>query len=260
MLHHTINKPVGATRGESDLSTVLKWALRYSNWLEDRVRLNRVRTRAALLDVEIADESQVEMKKRQLRRDDPLRAGIYVHGSGESVALHNLQINADQAEPDGKALRLAIVAGAGLGLHYFGEGESINYATAKEMGEPAARFYGERQRHMVRLVLDLVELAYHRHLLATGKQGPAGGDLRLEASVTEVARADNEALAAAARDMVGALAQMRAQGWIDDATAIRLAFKFAGEMIDEEEIARILDTVSASSEESEQSENPSDPS
>ena len=58
--------------------------------------------------------------------------------------------------------------------------------------------------------------------------------------VTETARADNLALSEAARHIVQALSQMRTQGWIDDATAIQLAFKFAGEPIPQEEIERIL--------------------
>ena len=40
----------------------------------------------------------------------------------------------------------------------------------------------------------------------------------------EVARADNESLAIAARDVVQALAQMKARGWVDDQTAAALAF------------------------------------
>ena len=33
---------------------------------------------------------------------------------------------------------------------------------------------------------------------------------------------------------------MRALGWIDDPTAVKLAFKFAGEPLGDEEIKRIL--------------------
>ena len=82
-----------------------------------------------------------------------------------------------------------------------------------------------------------------------------------KARTTEVARADNQSLAIAARDVVGALAQMKAQGWIDDTTATRLAFKFAGEQIDEEEIARILETAKeeppAEQEQNEEQDNES---
>jgi hypothetical protein len=240
MLHFAVNRPIGATRGESDLTPILPWCRRYSEWLKDRVRLNRQRTRQGLLDVEIADDALVETKKQQLRTRNPVEAGIYVHGPGETVALHSLKIEADDAEKDGQVLRLAIAAGANIGLHYLGEGESTNYATAKEMGEPTARFYGDRQTEFKTFLTDLVTVAYQRFLMANGNGSQTPDDLQLEAHAPEVARADNESLAKAAADIVAALREMREVGWITDDLAVKMAFKFAGEPIGEEEIKRIL--------------------
>lgn len=238
MLHFAVNRPIGATRGEGDLGTVLPWAKRYSEWLKDRVRLNRRRTRQGVLDVTINDDTMVEEKRRQLATSNPLDHGIYVHGPGESVAMHNLAIDARDAKEDGKALRLAVVTGANVALHYIGEGEGTNYATAQEMGEPTARFYTDRQTQLCTFLGDLVKAAYKRKV-ALGKAQPLK-DLQLVTSVAEVARADNESLAKAARDVVGALCDMKEQGWIDDATAMRIAFKFTGETLTEDEIKYIL--------------------
>ena len=249
MLHYTINQPLGATRGEGDLTPVLPWARRYSEWLKDRVRLNRIRTRQGMLDVEIADDTMVQDKRQQLRTTNPVEAGIYVHGPGEKTLMHNLQIAADDAEKDGRVLRLAVAAGSNLALHYLGEGEATNYATAKEMGEPTARFFTDRQTDIRRIVEDLISAAYARKVAAAKATWPADGDLRLSTAVTEVARADNQALALAARHIVFALTMMRAEGWVDDATAVRLAFKFAGEALAEEEIANILASPSPPEEE-----------
>ena len=221
MLHWAVNKPIDATRGESDLTPVLPWALRYSEWLKDRVRLNRQRTRAGILDVEVADDTQVEAKRRQLRTSNPIEAGIYVHGPGETVTMHNLRIDANQAAEDGKVLRLAIATGTNLALHYLGEGESTNYSTAKEMGEPTARFYADRQQDIIWALQDMITVAYRRSCLVTGTELPQ--DLELQVTVTEVARADNESLAKAARDIVTALSDMRTAGWITDELAIKLA-------------------------------------
>ena len=58
----------------------------------------------------------------------------------------------------GLVLRLAIATGAHLGLHYLGEGERTNYATAKEMGEPTARFFSDRQEQLIWMIEDLVSL------------------------------------------------------------------------------------------------------
>jgi len=242
MLHYVVNRPIGATRGEGDLTPILPWAKRYSEWLKDRVRLNRLRTRQGMLDVEIADDRMVEEKRQQLRTSNPVEAGIYVHGPGEKVAMQSLNIAADDAEKDGRVLRLAIAAGANVGLHYFGEGEGVNYATAKAMGEPAARFYSERQEAFLGMVSDLVTVAWWRYVAQMRGQLPDWErDLGIVVSAPEVAREDNESLAKAAAQIVAALATMRKLGWITDERAIELAFKFAGEPLPKEEVEHILE-------------------
>jgi len=177
-----------------------------------------------------------------LRTTNPIEAGIYVHGSGEKVNFHSLDIKAADVKDDGRALRLAIASGGNVGLHYLGEGEAVNYSTAKEMGEPTARFYTERQNDLRWFVEDLVSVAYRRSV-AMG-QSVAVDDLAINTSVAEVARADNQSLALAAKDAVEAFLGMARAGWIDRRTAIRLAFKFAGESPGEEEIERILKDAS----------------
>jgi hypothetical protein len=249
MLHFAVNRPIGAVRGESDLTPILPWAKRYSEWLKDRVRLNRQRTRQGMLDIEVADETMVEEKRQQLRRTNPLEAGIYVHGSGEQVNLHSLNLDAKDAQDDGLALRLAIAAGANVGLHYLGEGEAVNYATAKEMGEPTSRFYQDRQTEVIGFLCKILTVAYQRYKVSRGEDPPAR--LELNAQALEVARADNEALANAAASIVAAFVQMRGRGWIDDETAVRLAFKFAGENLTQEQIETILATETEPAEEME---------
>jgi hypothetical protein len=238
MLHMAVNRVIGATRGEGDLTPVLKWALRYSNWLEDRVRLNRIRTRTGLLDIKITEDTQVEAKRQQLMKDDPMESGIYVHGSGETINYHALKIEAAEAAEDGKALRLAIAVGGQVGLHYLGEGAATNYATAKEMGEPTARFYQERQGDLCAFLVELAAVAWNRYALVNGRRHY--DDPAITAAALEVARADNAGLATAVKSVVEAFTSMKTQGWIDDLTAARLAFKFAGELMDETEIKKIL--------------------
>jgi hypothetical protein len=241
MLHVAVNRPIGATRGESDLTPVLPWAKRYSEWLKDRVRLNRIRTRQAILHLRISDPSLVEEKRQQMRTDNPIEKGIYVSGPDEELIAHALEIGSGDAEDDGRALRLACATAGNVGLHYLGEGETVNYATAKEMGEPTTRFYAERQQDLIYAAEEILTAAYRRHCLVTGRDFPGHGELQLSASAGEVARQDNQALASAARDVVEALAQMKAMGWIDDQTAASIAFKFAGEPLGQDEIERILD-------------------
>jgi len=170
-------------------------------------------------------------------------AGIYVHGPGEVTTMHTLSIDSADAKEDGVILRLAIATGANAALHYLGEGETVNYATAKEMGEPTARFFTERQGDLTGFLCDLVTAAYRRKaaLGLAPALDPAEMDLRV--SVTEPARADNLTLAQAAREIVSALGDMIRLGIADRPTAARMAYKFAGEALAEDEIAAILDNA-----------------
>jgi hypothetical protein len=254
MLHFAVNRPIGATRGESDLTPALPWAKRYSEWLKDRVRLNRIRTRQAILHLRISDPALVEQKRQQLRTHNPIETGIYVSGPDEELIAHALGIGAGDAEDDGRTLRLAVATAGNVGLHFLGEGETVNYATAKEMGEPTTRFYAERQEDLIHVAKQIVTSAYRRYKIVTTGSDPAvsvadgtsAGACQVRRSLTataaEVARKDNESLALAAKDIVQALAQMREHGWIDDKTAIPLAFKFAGEPLGQDQIERILQT------------------
>ncbi len=64
MLHYSINRPAGALHGESDLAPVLKWLGRYTQWLEDRARLNRFR-QTFLFQVKARFTSEAERSARQ---------------------------------------------------------------------------------------------------------------------------------------------------------------------------------------------------
>jgi hypothetical protein len=237
MLHFAVNRPLGATRGEGDLTPILPWARRYTAWLKDRVRLNAQRTKQGLLLVQVSDDSLVEAKRAAVEQQNPLESGAYVYGPGEEVEMPTLNIGAADAEQDGKALRLAIATGSNTGLHYLGEGGDVNYATAKEMGEPTTRFYAERQGQFVTMLETLVTAAYNRFTQSDRTRR----EMQFVTTIAEVARADNQALATAAAQIALALQTAKMEGWVNNETAARLFFKFAGELFSEEEIMEMLD-------------------
>lgn len=239
LLHYTINKVVGATRGESDLTPVLPWARRYVEWLKERVRTNRIRNDLAAAEVIVDDDSQVEQKRKQYAAEPPTGGGIFVHGKGEELKFPSANIGAYEAEKDGLALRLAVAAGADIPLHFLAEGSSATRSTAEEMGDPTLRHYRMRQVCLVEIITDLVETAYARRCATLGERMAV--DMGLVVDVPDVSRVDSQALAAAAKAVVEAFAVMKANGWITDELAIRLSFKFAGEVLSEEQIKEILE-------------------
>ncbi len=234
MLHYAINRPVGAVRGEGDLTPILPWLRRYREWLEDRVRVNRFKN-AFLWTVTLrnARPGDIERKRHEYSRP-PAPGSVIVADENETWTPIAPHLEASAAEADGKALRLMVAAGAGIPLHFLSEGESATKATAAEMGNPTFRHYYHRQLFFVEMVKDLVRTAYER-AAAIGKVRPYG-DLKLRHAVTDLTTEDNRELAQAAKDMVEALSAMKANGWIDDETAISLALKFAGEIVNPQDI------------------------
>ncbi len=81
MLHHSINRPIGALLGESDLTTMLPWLQRYSRMLEDRVRLHWA-IRAFLWIVTVPPDKLKE--KREQYKTPPDSGSVIVKDSTET--------------------------------------------------------------------------------------------------------------------------------------------------------------------------------
>jgi hypothetical protein len=239
LVHFAVNKPVGATRGESDLTPLLPWARRYTDWLKDRVKYNKIRTELATAEIILDDDTQVSAKREQYRADPPTSGSIFVHGRGEELKFPGANIASFEVESDGKAMRLAMATAGDVPLHFFSEGDSATRATAVEMGDPTHRFYRQRQKELGHFLCHLTEIAYRRRSALLGARVPV--DLGIEAEMPDISRADNMAMASAAGSIVQAFATMADRGWITDELAIRLSFKFAGEILTDEEIEKILE-------------------
>ncbi len=127
MLHYAINRPLGALLGESDLTTLLPWLLRYSRMLEDRVRLHwALRSFLWLVTV----PSQRVREKAEQYRTPPEAGSIVVHDEGERWEAVTPQVRGADAAPDLKAVRGMIDAGSGYPPHWRGEAADANLATA----------------------------------------------------------------------------------------------------------------------------------
>jgi len=227
VLHYAINRPAGCTRGEGDLAPILPWLRRYKEWLEDRVRVNRYRNAFVWkVTVQGAGESELRRRRAELLRPPP-PGSVVVTNEGEKWEAVNPQVQAQEAESDGKALRLMVAAGAGVPLHFLAEGDSATRATAAEMGDPTFRHYRQRQMFFCHMLVDIATVALRRAEQIGRIALPA--ELRVVAEAGDITRDDNLRLAQAAREISEALDVMVEHGWVDEEAARRWAFRFAGE-------------------------------
>lgn len=229
MLHFAVNVPEGGVRGSGDLDPILDWMRRYNNFLRDRAAINHVKSRVVWdLQIDGADATEVERQKRAFLTSLEGDIGVFAHN--DAVALKPLfaGIASDTTDTDSRAMRLMIATGANAALHHFGEGDSANRASATSSDRSMLSHYLTRRGEVLEFCAELIERAAMRAHAAGHLTVPKKG-LGLVAQVEELTREDNLMLAQATNQIVSALTQAKAEGWIDDATAQGLVFKFAGE-------------------------------
>lgn len=245
MYHYAVNRPGGCIRGASDLAPALIWLKMYSNWLQDRARLNWA-ARMFLWFVTVPS-GKVDAKQQQYKAP-PSSGSIIVHDEGETWELKTPAIRAPDAKDDGRAIKRMAAVATGTPLHHLSDEENANLATATAMQEPANRHYARRQRFFTSMLRDLAANAYNLWL-ARGEHRWAPVTYRdITASVQEIVRDDNLKLAQAGRAITTMLAQLRDQltatgiPLTDDINrlTLNLALKFAGEVKDAPAIDKLL--------------------
>jgi hypothetical protein len=236
IMHYAINKPVGAKHGESDLAPMLRWLSRYAAWLEDRARLNRFRnTFIFWVKAKFANQAERLERQAELNRNPPNPGSILVSDETEEWSVLSPKLEAHQASEDGLALKKMIAVGSGNPMHFLAEPEGATRTTAESSGGPTFRHYQQRQTFFLWMIQDLAKVAVRRRKAYDYK---IREDAEVKVSGTDISARDNASLAVASGAVIGSFAQLRDRGLIDDAEFLRLAYRFAGEVIDVEDMLR----------------------
>jgi hypothetical protein len=234
ILHYAVNRPVGARRGESDLAPLLRWLSRYAAWLEDRARLNRYRN-TFIFWVKARFGSQAERLARQaeLNANPPGPGSILVTDETEDWSVMSPKLESHEAVEDGLAIKKMIAAGSGNPLHFLAEPESATRTTAESAGGPTFRHYEQRQLYFRWMLQDLAGVIVRRRKMVDRMiNAPA----EIIVTGTDISARDNAALATAASVIVASMTTLRERGLIDDAELLRMVYRFAGEVVDLEEL------------------------
>lgn len=247
MVHYSINRPVGALLGESELASILPALRWYNRMLEDRVRLNWA-ARAFLWFVTVPT-GRVHAKAEQYSAP-PEPGSIVVHDEGEKWDMVAPNLRGLDAQHDLRALRQAISAGSGQPPHWHGDGGDVNRAVAAAMQDPALRRLRRRQKHLQHLVIDLCHTAYGRaNEAGLARRRPEREAIRVD--LPDISREDNESLALAAERLTGAFARLMGAlpGWSPALAGqmLPLIFKFAGEPLSPGLMEEILEELRVTS-------------
>jgi hypothetical protein len=236
VLHYAINRPAGAQWGESDLAPLLRWLSRYSNWLEDRARLNRYRM-AFLYIVQAKFSSEAQRKARQtaLNANPPKPGSILVADENETWKAINPRLESGDAERDGLSIKKMIAAGAGLPMHFLAEPESATRTTAEAAGGPTYRRFEQRQEFFKWMLSDLLGAVLSRRAFFDKQIDPS---TPVEITGADISSRDNSTLAMASNYMIAVLADLRDRRMVTNAEMIRLIYRFMGESVDAEELLK----------------------
>jgi hypothetical protein len=250
MLHYAVNRPVGALMGESDLTTIIPWLLRYSRMLEDRVRLHWA-ARAFLYLVTVPS-NKVESKSVQYG-SAPESGSIVVKDESETWETITPSLRGADAGFDMKAVRNMIDAGSGFPPHWRGEGGEVNVATAEAMQAPPEKFLIKRQEYFVWCLQDILYQAFQRavEIGTAATIGDAGSDYSkiFNVETPDVTLRDNDQLASGAEKIANSFSVLQNTLLGKSPTlhriAIDLMLKFAGEPQEDQVLDQIISEVKA---------------
>jgi hypothetical protein len=248
MLHYSVNRPMGALMGESDLTTIIPWLLRYSRMLEDRVRLHWA-ARAFLYLVTVPS-NKVEAKSTQYG-SAPESGSIVVKDESETWDTITPSLRGADAEHDLKAVRQLIDAGSGFPPHWRGEGGDVNVATAEAMQAPPEKLLLKRQQYFVWCLEDILGQAFLR-AVEIGAE-PAITETNYNKIFTvetpDVSLRDNTQLAQASSIIAMGYAQLQNMLLGKSPTLLRLAVdqvtKFSGVTLEDEDLDKIVSEAKA---------------
>ncbi len=236
VMHFAINRPVGARHGESDLAPLLRWLSRYAAWLEDRARLNRYRN-SFLFWVKARFSSSAERMARQaeLNANPPNPGSILVSDESEDWSVLAPNLSSFEAAEDGLAIKKMVSAGSGIPLHFLAEPESSTRTTAESSGDPTYRHYQQRQMYFLWMIEEIAKAAVRRRKMVD-RLINTSAEIKINGS--DISARDNQALASAANTVYSAFKELHAAGLIDDAELLRVVYRFAGEVVDVEEMLK----------------------
>lgn len=251
MLHHSINRPIGALLGESDLTTMLPWLQRYSRMLEDRVRLHWA-IRAFLWIVTVPPDKLKE--KREQYKTPPDSGSVIVKDSTETWEPVSPTLRGADAQHDLMAVRSMVDAGSGYPAHWRGEAGGANRATAQAMQDPTEKHLLRRQAYFCHILCDILYHSYQR-AAAIGKAPPLPTDdyeKLFTVTTSDLSTTDNERLARSARGLARAF-QSIAEELPGPSTQLarlmmQMCFEFAGKPQSDETLDAIMQEAKANQE------------
>ncbi len=226
------NSIVGATRGTSDLLTILDWCAGTEDLLWE-VR-NRTENQNRLFGViEIKNATPTQLRKYR-DKDSP----DYIPPPGSNpdewaYANENItfkfvapEIGASDIAEAVRMFKSMIEIGGGPPEHFFGQGGDVNYATAKAMDSPFMQQMKSGQQEFCEFWEDVAEFVVDQKLIFTHELDGVT-DPGVIVTAPEISAKDERYRAEIAKLFTDTVVAWKTSGWINDVQAIDLMGQIA---------------------------------
>jgi hypothetical protein len=142
--HYKINSTSSEKRGRSELFPILGYLLRFKEFVNDRILLNKLRATFAL-DVSVeGGPAEVNAAEAQFA-EPPGPAAVLVHNKAIEVEFKNASANANDAMTDADTILKVIAVGAGISENFLGVSRQQTRAGALINTEPDVKNFEDHQ-------------------------------------------------------------------------------------------------------------------
>lgn len=165
--HFKINATSHEKRGRSELFAILAGLVRFRDFVNDRIVLNKMRAMFAL-DVAVDGDGAALADAEQKFETPPGSGSVLIHNSKVAVEFKNANNNANEAKTDAEMLLKLIAVGAGVSEQFLGVSYANSRASALIQTEPDVKNFEEYRE----IVEEILLSASRRVFKADGLEEP----------------------------------------------------------------------------------------
>lgn len=157
--HWKINATSSEKRGRSELFPILGYLLRFKEYVNDRILLNKMRAMFAL-DVAVEGDGTDVSNAEEQFATPPGPASVLVHNKAVEVEFKNANTNAGDAATDADTILKVIAIGAGISENFLGVSRAQTRAGALISTEPDVKNFEEYQELMEEVLLEAADRVF----------------------------------------------------------------------------------------------------
>lgn len=246
-LFFPINKTSGASRGRSDLLSIMDFVDLYDKLVFDEAeRMSFLR--AFIYDVTVKNADSPTLKARAMNEPPPKPGTVKWHNENEEWKALSPELNAQDGATTADLVLSLIATGLGVPKTWINGSMDVNLATAQAMDSPGLKRVRTRQLYVVASIRMMVEFALDQAVLAGALKDPGPGGHKFTIDVPDMTSKDIQKGAQTLQAGIQALGMSKAASWMDDDTAIKAICLMLGSMGINVEKADLLERLEKAKE------------